>query len=80
VGVAGQLPEPLGLVVLANAREAFVAGLHLAALISAAVALAAGLLAVMLLRSVRASAEPEAKADPQHALRRPTARAQRGED
>jgi len=53
VRVAGQLPGPLGAALLDLAREAFVQGLHVAAGISAAVAIAAAVLAVVLLRQVR---------------------------
>ncbi len=59
VGVAGQLPEPLGLALLSVAREAFVQGLHLAAIISAAVAIGAAIMAVILLRRVPARSEPK---------------------
>jgi DHA2 family multidrug resistance protein-like MFS transporter len=59
VGVAGQLPDPLGLALLGIAREAFVQGLHLAAVISAAVAVGAALMAVILLRRVPARVDLE---------------------
>jgi DHA2 family multidrug resistance protein-like MFS transporter len=59
VGVAGQLPDLLGLALLDVARAAFVQGLHLAATISAAVAIGAALMAVILLRRVPARSEPE---------------------
>ncbi len=59
MGVAGQLPEPLGLALLSVAREAFVQGLHLAAIISAAVAIGAAIMAVILLRRVPARSEPK---------------------
>ncbi|MBI3971319.1 MAG: MFS transporter [Chloroflexi bacterium] len=65
VGVAGQLPDQLGRALLEVAGAAFVQGLHLAAGISAAVALAAALAAVILLRHVPASAAPEGSADSQ---------------
>ncbi|MGH2620015.1 MAG: MFS transporter [Anaerolineales bacterium] len=65
VSVAGQLPDPLGLALLEIAREAFVRGLHLAAGISAAVAIAAAILAAVMLRRVPARTEPEGQTDPQ---------------
>lgn len=63
VGVAEALPDQLGLALLEIARNAFVQGLHLAAGISAAVAIVTALVAVILLRHVRASSEPEAQLD-----------------
>jgi DHA2 family multidrug resistance protein-like MFS transporter len=65
VGVVGQLPDPLGLALLDIAREAFVKGLHLAATISAAVAIGAAIMAVVFLRGVPARGEPEAEPEPQ---------------
>ncbi|HEX6306321.1 MAG TPA: MFS transporter [Anaerolineales bacterium] len=56
VGVVDQLPAELGLALLQVAREAFVRGLHAAAAISAGVALAAAILAVVFLRGVPARA------------------------
>ncbi len=50
VAVAGRLPERLGVEVLAAAREAFARSLELATAISAIVAIAAALAAVVLLR------------------------------
>jgi DHA2 family multidrug resistance protein-like MFS transporter len=61
----GQLPDPLGLALLDIAREAFVKGLHLAATISAAVAIGAAIMAVVFLRGVPARGEPEAEPEPQ---------------
>jgi len=71
VVVAEQLPGPLGLALLDIAREAFVQGLHLAAAISAVVAIGAALMAVILLRrepastpaSTHASTVPEEQQD-----------------
>jgi MFS transporter, DHA2 family, multidrug resistance protein len=57
--VAGQLPNQIGLALLASARDAFVQGLHLAAGISAAIAIGAAVMAVTLLRHVPAESEPE---------------------
>jgi DHA2 family multidrug resistance protein-like MFS transporter len=57
VAVAGQLPDRLGASLLEVAREAFTQGLHLAAAVSAAAALAFSLLVVVLLRDVRTSSE-----------------------
>jgi DHA2 family multidrug resistance protein-like MFS transporter len=59
VGVAGQLPDPLGSTLLNIARDAFVQGMHLAAAISAAVAIGAAIMAVILLRRVPARSELE---------------------
>jgi DHA2 family multidrug resistance protein-like MFS transporter len=59
VGVARQLPDPLGSTLLNIARDAFVHGLHLAAAISAAVAIGAAIMAVILLRRVPARSEFE---------------------
>jgi DHA2 family multidrug resistance protein-like MFS transporter len=61
--VADQLPDQLGRALLAVAGDAFVQGLHLAAGISAAAALAAALTAVLLLRHVRAGSEPTGQAE-----------------
>jgi len=63
VGVAQQLPDPLGLALLDLARDAFVQGLNLAAGISAAVAIGAAIIAVILLRHVPARAELERQPD-----------------
>jgi DHA2 family multidrug resistance protein-like MFS transporter len=63
VRVADQLPDPLGPALLAVAGDAFVQGLHLAAGISAAVAGAAALTAVILLRHVRPGSAPEREAE-----------------
>jgi DHA2 family multidrug resistance protein-like MFS transporter len=52
VAVAEDLPERLGLAVLDSAREAFVSSLQVTAAVSAAIALASGLLAASLLRGV----------------------------
>ena len=65
VGVAGQLPGPLGAALLDLAREAFVQGLHVAAGISAAVAIAAAVLAVVLLRQVRPASQLPDRSDMQ---------------
>jgi MFS transporter, DHA2 family, multidrug resistance protein len=69
VAVAGQLPIELGTIVLAAAREAFVAGMHLTAGIAAVVASGLALLAVLALRSAAAPSEAdwpdsESSADP----------------
>jgi DHA2 family multidrug resistance protein-like MFS transporter len=79
VGVAGQLPEDLGGVLLASAREAFTQGLQLTAALSAAVAVGIAILATVLLREVPptsqaepgeepAAAEPEVAAQPGEAI------------
>jgi DHA2 family multidrug resistance protein-like MFS transporter len=59
VVVAEQLPGPLGLALLDIARQAFVQGLHLAAAISAAVAIGTALVVVVQLRRVPARVELE---------------------
>jgi len=63
VGVAQQLPGPLGVALLDLAREAFVQGLNLAAGISAAVAIGAAIMAVVFLHRVPARAEYEQQPD-----------------
>jgi DHA2 family multidrug resistance protein-like MFS transporter len=57
VGAAAQLPDQLGGPLLDVARAAFVQGLHTAAAISAAVAIAAAIIAIVVLRRVPASAQ-----------------------
>jgi DHA2 family multidrug resistance protein-like MFS transporter len=57
VGVAAQLPDQIGLALLEVARSSFVQGLHLAAGISAVVAIAAAIIAVVALRQVPASSQ-----------------------
>jgi MFS transporter, DHA2 family, multidrug resistance protein len=52
VDAAGQLPDQLGTALLEVAREAFTQGLHVAAAVSAAAALAFAVLVVVLLRGV----------------------------
>ncbi|MCL5995895.1 MAG: MFS transporter [Chloroflexi bacterium] len=59
VSVAQQLPDQLGIALLDSARAAFVQGLHLAAGISAAVAIGGAIIAVVFLRRVPARAEHE---------------------
>jgi len=63
VSVARQLPDQLGLALLDVARDAFVQGLHLTAGISAVVAIGTAIMAVTLLRHVRAGAEPQVQPD-----------------
>jgi DHA2 family multidrug resistance protein-like MFS transporter len=63
VGVAAQLPDPLGLALLDSARVAFVQGLHLAAAISAVVAITGAIVAVIVLRHVPAGSPSESQAD-----------------
>jgi len=59
VAVAGQLPGPLGQVLLDTASKAFVQSLHLAAAISAVVAAGAAITIVVLLRRVPAASRVE---------------------
>jgi DHA2 family multidrug resistance protein-like MFS transporter len=63
VGVAAQLPGQLGTALLETARDAFVHGMQVAATISAVVAFAVAILAVVMLRKVGSGAEREAAAD-----------------
>ncbi|MGI8823939.1 MAG: MFS transporter [Acidimicrobiia bacterium] len=53
VAVAGELPDRVGTALLDAARDSFVQGLHLAAGISAAIAVAAAVLAWAILRDIR---------------------------
>jgi DHA2 family multidrug resistance protein-like MFS transporter len=59
VGVAQQLPGPLGLALLDVARDAFVQGLHLATGIGAVIAIVAAIMVMVFLRHVPARAEHE---------------------
>jgi len=59
VVVAKHLPNPLGLALLDVARQAFVQGLHLAAAISASVAIVTALIALVVLRCVPATSQEE---------------------
>ncbi len=59
VRVAQQLPDQFGIALIDIARDAFVRGLHLAATISATVAIGAAIMAVILLRRVPARFEHE---------------------
>jgi DHA2 family multidrug resistance protein-like MFS transporter len=63
VSVAAQLPDQLGAALLHVARTAFVEGLHIAAAISAAVALAMGAAAAVLLRHVGSGEAAERRQD-----------------
>ena len=57
--VAGELPDPLGHALLEAARQAFTQRLRLAFLLSAAAAVGTALIALVLLRRVRPSSQPE---------------------
>ncbi len=61
VAASGQLPDQLGQALLGPAREAFTQGMHVAFAISAALAIGVAILAVTLLRGVRADQPPEEK-------------------
>jgi DHA2 family multidrug resistance protein-like MFS transporter len=61
---AGRLPDALGTELLGSAREAFVQSLELTAAICAAIALATGVMVLVLLRSVRARSETVIEAEP----------------
>jgi DHA2 family multidrug resistance protein-like MFS transporter len=63
VAAAGQLPDPLAAALLGTAREAFVQGLQLSALIGAAGLAGTSVLVAVLLRSVPTGDESEALAD-----------------
>jgi DHA2 family multidrug resistance protein-like MFS transporter len=63
VGIAEQLPDRVGLALIDVAREAFVQGLHLAAGISALVAIGAAIMVVTVLRGVPERTEPEGQPD-----------------
>jgi DHA2 family multidrug resistance protein-like MFS transporter len=60
VGVAGELPARLGATVLEVARDAFVAGMQVAAGLSAAAAVGVAVVAIIMLRDIRSGADPEA--------------------
>ena len=64
VGVAGQLPGQLGTAVLEVAREAFVQGMQVAAGISAVMAIAVAILAVVVLRNMTPGGGPGPATDP----------------
>jgi DHA2 family multidrug resistance protein-like MFS transporter len=76
VGVAGQLPGQLGTAVLEVARDAFVQGMQVAAGISAVMAIAVAVLAVVVLRNMRAGGEsgPTTDADDDRPIDRGHAR------
>jgi DHA2 family multidrug resistance protein-like MFS transporter len=63
VSVATQLPNPLGAAVFEIARDAFIQGMQVAATISAIVAVAVAVFAVVMLRDVRTGAESAADPD-----------------
>jgi DHA2 family multidrug resistance protein-like MFS transporter len=65
VAAAGQLPDQLGLVLVEVARGAYVQGLHLAAALSAAVAIGAAIMVMILLRDVPARIEAHTELEPQ---------------
>ena len=68
VDVAGQLPGQLGAAVLEVAREAFVQGMQVAAGISAVMAIAVAIVAVVVLRNM-SSGEPDASSDAEEGRR-----------
>jgi MFS transporter, DHA2 family, multidrug resistance protein len=63
VAAAARLPDSVGDLLLAAAREAFVDGLRLAALVSAAIAVVAAVVSLTVLRHVRPG-EPDSQAGP----------------
>ena len=76
VGVASQLPEGLGTVLLVAAREAFTLGLQLTAALSATVAVGVAVMATVLLRAVPATSKAE-PAEQSASIPEPVAVAQR---
>jgi DHA2 family multidrug resistance protein-like MFS transporter len=62
VEVARHLPEQVGGALVDAAREAFVQGLHLGAVISAIGTIGLAIFVVVLLRRVRTGGEPEGQA------------------
>jgi len=63
VGVAAQLPQPLSAALVVAAREAFVHGMQVAATISAVVAVAVAVFAIVMLREVGSGTRPGAQPD-----------------
>lgn len=63
VAEAGQHPDQLGQALLGAARQAFTHGLHLAFAVSAAAATVVAILAVVLLRGMRPSSQPNGQPD-----------------
>jgi DHA2 family multidrug resistance protein-like MFS transporter len=63
VAAAARLPDRLGHALLDAARQAFTDGLHLAFAVSAAAAIGVAVAAVVLLRGVRPSDQPDGRAD-----------------
>jgi DHA2 family multidrug resistance protein-like MFS transporter len=63
VAAAGQLPEPLGHALLGAAQQAFIHSLHAAFAMSAAAAIGVAILAVVVLRGVRPSPQPDGQPD-----------------
>jgi DHA2 family multidrug resistance protein-like MFS transporter len=61
VAEAGQLPNEIGTRLLSSARNAFVQGFELAALISAAIALATAVLVLVLVRDDGKAGERQAR-------------------
>jgi DHA2 family multidrug resistance protein-like MFS transporter len=66
VAVAGPLPDPLGTTVLQAARDAFVTGMQLSAVIAATVAVGVAIVALVTLRD-RPPAPTQATTDEEHA-------------
>jgi DHA2 family multidrug resistance protein-like MFS transporter len=63
VAAAGQLPDPLGQALLGATRQAFIQSLHLAFAVSAAAAIGVAILAVVMLRGVGPSSQPDGVSD-----------------
>jgi len=71
VAVAERLPAQLGAGLLGTAREAFAQAFEVAAAISAAIALATAVVAVLLLRRVRAGSEQEGQPEAEQVVANP---------
>ena len=63
---AGQLPDQLGQALLGAAHQAFTQGLRVAAATSAAMTIGIAIVAGIVLRRVRSSAQPDGQPDPSH--------------
>lgn len=64
VTMAGQLPNPLGVILLGTAHTAFIQGLQLTSLIGAVVMIGLAILTVVMLRHVGKDDKPERQPDP----------------
>ncbi|MGH2534153.1 MAG: MFS transporter [Thermomicrobiales bacterium] len=76
VAVANELPDPIGVVLLESAREAFVQGLQLTTSIGAVVMVGTAILVAFLLRGARPGSGAEGEPETEHAVQGPVATAQ----